>query len=463
LLPPPGKKQSQAISWRAFFDVENGTFFLKGRNKSVAKRIEKNDPALVALSDLVLADDPTGIKRTSNIEKAILRLVEGGCIKDSAAAKNEARNKLQRVATMLDTDVLFHEIETSHLASSDAGEIEVAIDIFRRLNSGGMRLSAGDVAAAQLAQETTASILGPMRDFARGKLCVALGLNFVFLTRALAIIRCGMARFSKLPKNWATGAPAIDDSWELTRKSLDTAIAIALGAGWTDRRWLPSTNALLPVAFFASLKGGCIPEQDREEAVRFLCLAAWAGAFSRSSETAIDHYVRHVQKVGSRSAAKVLTQAIPKAWYSKITPEDVIDESKTGTLMQIYLAYLISRSAKSWPSGQLLAEACKVTDGVGDLEVHHIFPRQFVEKVEAEFDVNTMANYAILSKGDNVTLGDEDPKAAYGALTIAQKKFAAEQFIPFGDADALLVEAYEAFIKYRAKAMAAALNKFIGL
>jgi len=464
LLPPPGKKQSQAISWRGFFDVETEQFFLKGRNKSVEKRIANNDPALVALSDVILTDDHTGIKKNSNIEEAVRRLVEGGCIKDTDAAKITVRSKLQRVASMLDVDVLCQEIETCKLATTDSDEIVVAIDIFRRLNSGGMRLSAGDVAAAQLAQETTSSILGPMRDFARGRLCVALGLNFVFLTRALAIIRCGMARFSKLPKNWATGAPAIDESWEATRKSLDAVIDLVLGMGWTDRRWLPSANALLPVAYFASLNGGRIAEEDKREAVRFLCLAAWTGAFSRSSETAIDHYVRHVQKAGPRSSAKVLTQAIPKSWISKVAQEDVLDESKTtGALMQIYLAYLISRGAKSWPSGQLLAEACKVTDGVGDIEVHHLFPRKFVEHVEADFDVNTIANYAILSKGDNLTLGDDDPRVAYGALSAQQKRFAAEQFIPFGDIDALLVDGYEAFTRQRAKAIAGALNKFFGL
>jgi hypothetical protein len=221
---------------------------------------------------------------------------------------------------------------------------------------------------------------------------------------------------------------------------------------------------LLPVAYFASLDGGRIAAEDKQESVRFLCLAAWAGAFSRASETAIDLYVRHVEKAGPHGTAKVLTQAIPKSWISRVTQEDVLDESKTsGALMQIYLAYLVSRGAKSWPSGRLLAEACKVLNGTVDIEVHHLFPRKFIEQVEADVDVNTVANYAILSKEDNLTLGDDDPMVAYGRLSVEQKKFAAEQFIPFNDIDALLVDGYEAFTKQRAKAIAAALNKFLGL
>lgn len=463
LLPPPGRRQNQAISWRGFFDVVNESFVLKGRKKSVEKRIEENDPALVALSDIILVDDQTGLKRVSNIEKAVLRLVEKKYIRTDAE-KNRARNKLLRAASMLDADVLCQEIETSKLTTVGPAEVEVAINIFQRLNSGGTKLSAGDIAAAQLAQETTSSILGPMRDFAREEVCIAQGLNFVFLTRALVAIRCATARFSKLPKSWATGAPAIEESWKLTRKSLGAAIDLALGMGWTTRRWLPSANALLPVAYFASLKGGRIAKEDEPEGARFLCLAAWTGAFSTSSETAIDRYVRHLQNAGQGSSAKVLTEAIPKSWLSRVGQDDLLDESKmTGAPMQIYLAYLVSRGAKSWPSGQLLADACKMTDGVGGPEVHHIFPRQFVEHVDADFDVNTMGNYAILSQGDNASLGDEDPKLAYGRLNVEQRRIAREQFIPFGDEDALLVEAYEAFINHRAKEMASALNEYMGL
>jgi len=464
LLPPPGRRQSQAMSWRGFFDVANETFVLKGRKKGVERRIEKNDPALVALSDVIHVDDQTGLRQTSNIEEAVIRLVEEDYIADTDAARNLVRSKLRRVALMLNVDVLCGEIETSKLATADSAEVEVAISIFQRLNSGGMNLSAGDVAAARLAQETTSSILGPMRDFAKERVCVALGLNFVFLTRALATIRCGTARFSSLPKSWATGSPAIEETWEATRKGLGAAIDLVLRMGWTNRRWLPSTNALLPVAYFASLKGGRIVKEDEREVKRFLCLAAWTGAFSGASETAIDHYLRHLQKAGPGSSAKVLTDAIPKSWLSKVGQEDVLDESKmTGTLTQIYLAYLVSRGAKSWLSGQPLADACKMADGVGGLDVHHIFPRKYVEHVEGDFDVNTMGNYAILSQGDNESLADEDPKVAYGRLSVDQRRFAREQFIPFGDDDAFLVDAYEAFINRRAREMASALNEFLGL
>jgi hypothetical protein len=109
-----------------------------------------------------------------------------------------------------------------------------------------------------------------------------MGLNFVFLTRALVTIRCGTARFSKLPKSWACGAPAIEESWEATRKGLRAALDVVQRFGWTSRRWLPSASALLPVAYFAFLKGGRIPRADEREVLRFLCLAAWTVSFRQA-------------------------------------------------------------------------------------------------------------------------------------------------------------------------------------
>jgi hypothetical protein len=234
--------------------------------------------------------------------------------------------------------------------------------------------------------------------------------------------------------------------------------------GWASRRWLASTSALLPVAYFAFQKGGSISKGDAPEVARFLCLAAWTGAFSKASETAIDQYLRRLTKAGPGRSAEVLTETILRARVRKVGQDDILAESKmTGTLMQIYLAYLVARRAESWPSRELLANASGIADGRNSLDVHHIFPRKFVERIEGNLDVNTMGNYAILTREDNALLGDEDPKVAYGKLTVDQKRSARKQFVPFGDEDALLPDAYEVFIKRRAREMAEALNEFLGL
>jgi hypothetical protein len=321
------------MSWRGFFNIHAGPgeqpFILKGHKKGIESRIESMDPSLIALSDLIQTDDQIGLQGTSKITEALRRLVEGHHLEDTDAAKDAARTKLRRVKAMLDADVPCQEIETSKLASNDADEVTVAIDIFGRLNSGGVTLSRADVEAARLAQETTSLILGPMRNYARRRESIALGLNFAFLTRALAMIRHGTARFSKLPNNWAAGPPDIEQSWAHTENVLDACIDVIRQTGWNSRRWLPSMSALLPVAYFAYKKGGQISNADRPEVVRFLCRAAWAGAFSKASETAIDYYLRPLAKMAKGTSAKILSAAIPKSGphkLRKISEDDVLFE-----------------------------------------------------------------------------------------------------------------------------------------
>ncbi|MGD1149012.1 MAG: DUF262 domain-containing protein [Thermoanaerobaculaceae bacterium] len=463
-LPPPGGGQRDAISWRAFFDVKTEVFVVKGRSARARKRLAAHDPSLVALSDLVSLRGFDVARVTGVTEEAVRRMVADGHITDNEAEKNTVRTRLARVARILDVDVLFQSIETGAPGSEGEDEVDQAITIFERLNRGGLTLSAADVAAARLSHEATEGILGPMRDFAREPACVALGINFGFLTRTLVTFRRGSAKVADLPRHWAAGPPPIEEDWNVVRRSLTAAIGVAQGAGWSARAWLPSINALIPVAYYAKLKGGSIPVADRAELVKYLCKAAWSGAFGGSAETAIDRYVHHLQKAGANCEASVLGAWVPKKHTPRITADDLLEEtSKAGPLMQTYLAYLVSKQARSWPSGQAIGEASRLGDGRRAIEVHPIFPRQVFERLGLGLDANAMANYAILTDADNRQLADEAPRAAYERLSPDQKRWPRQQFIPVQEPEILEPSAYDAFTRRRAREMAEALNAFLGL
>jgi hypothetical protein len=463
-LPPPGGGQRDAISWRAFFDIKTEAFIVKGRSARARRRIAAHDPGLVAMSDLVSLRGLDVARVTAVTEETVRRMVADGHITDNEAEKNMVRTRLARVARMLDVDVLCQSVETGTPGSEGEDEVDQAITIFERLNRGGLTLSAADVAAARLSHEATEGILGPMRDFARDPACVALGINFGFLTRTLVTFRRGSAKVADLPRHWVAGPPPIEQDWSVVRRSLAAAIGVAQGAGWSARAWLPSINALIPVAYYAKLKGGTILAADRTELVKYLCKAAWGGAFGGSAKTAIDRYVHHLQNAGANCESSGLGAWVPKKHTPRITVDDILEEtSKVGPLMQTYLAYLVSRQARSWPSGQALGEASRQGEGRHALEVHSIFPRQVFERLGLGHDANAMANYAILTDADNGVLADEVPKTAYERLGPEQKRWASHQFIPVRELELLDASAFDAFARRRAKEMAGALNEFLGL
>jgi hypothetical protein len=191
------------FSQRAFFDLENETFYLGAMKRTIAKRIEAGDALIVPLSDIV-ACSPDDTAYLRSIERIIQALKDQGKL-GKGAQTDDYRTRLQRVATMLGRDAGY-EVFTDD-------QEEHAFELFSRLNKGGTSLSTGDVAgASRLASQTTRKIVEPMRAVVAEKEMRALGVNFVFLLRTLVTVHRHSCRFSKLPNSWAADTGEIEAS-----------------------------------------------------------------------------------------------------------------------------------------------------------------------------------------------------------------------------------------------------------
>lgn len=447
------------LGTRAFFDVENERFFLGLMKKTLQRRIEADDPSLVPLSEIISYAEGEADPH-QNVERLIERLLERRKLAAGGAKAVEFRRRLHRVAGMLNVAALCEEFKDEHEDN--------AIELFARLNKGGTSLSAGDVEAARLSQEATYHIVGPMRDFVQEPALRGLGLNFVFVTRALVTIHRGNSSFASLPKSWASNAGDVMESWRRTERGLRLACDLVReDLGWTTRRWLPSVNALIPVAYLLKDYKGEVSRREREQLKRFLLLSGFRGLFRGSVEATINTFINPLRDgpPGGKNRAAMLVKKIPQNRLYKIKPEDVKGTSGMySPLMQVYLAYLIERGAGSWPSGRPIREIVR-RDVTGDLlAVHHIFPKKFMQQFDVAVEkMNTVANYAILAQADNAELGDRDPSAAHRALSPEQREVAAEQLF-FQASDGLLnYKAYDEFIDMRARELAERLNEFLGL
>lgn len=445
---------------RAFFDVEKDRFFLGNSNKTVKKRIAASDPSLVPLSDLVAGQDDDSKALQTTIQRVIDGLREWKRLDGTSDTEIQYRTRLQAAATILHQDALCDEFHNDH--------IEAAIEVFSRLNKGGTTLSAGDVEAARLSQEATAHIVDPMRSFVQDPDVMALGFNFSFVTRALVTIHRGSSRFVNLPRNWAASAEELDASWSATRKGLQYAAKLVREElGWTTRRWLPSANALIPVAYLFKNHTRRPSKKERELLKRYLLLTGLRGLFRGSVETSINTFVNPIKTAhaNTKNRALLLVNRIPQNRLFKIKPEDI--RSTTGMyspFMQIYLSYLISKNAKSWPSGRSIREVALGLIPGDPLAVHHIFPREFMMELGLPPEqFNTMANYAILAQSDNAELADDPPAEAYAKLSSQERNMASVQlFFRISD-DLLDPQAYDEFLDLRAKKLANALNSFLEL
>ena len=435
--------ESSNMETRAFFDVERCCFFLGGSNKTVKKRIASADPGIIPLSDLIpdRREFDQGVLQAT-IQRVIGGLKERGRLNGSSDKETEYRTRLFRAATMLHQDALCEEFHDDH--------VENAIELFARLNKGGTTLKSGDVEAARLSQKETEHIVNPMRGFVQSPSLLALGLNFVFVTRSLVTVHRGTSSFTKLPRNWAGGPDEIVESWKTAQKGLHYVVKFVRDEmGWATRRWLPSANALIPIVYLFKLQAKSPSREERDAIKRYLLITGLRGLFRGSVETSINKFVNLLKKTNKnkKNKALLLLKRIPKNQRYKIKAEDIKSTSGMySPLMQIYLAYLVSKNARSWPSGYSIREAARGEIQGDPISVHHIFPKKFMALLDFPLEkLNTMANYAILTQSDNATLSDQDPATAYGSLSSQERGWASLQLFFKAFDDLLDPQEYEEF------------------
>ena len=459
-------KLGDNLATRAFFDIRKSVFVMGKRTKTIEKRIALDDPTLIELSRLIPKADGSLIEREKEREKTFQeildKLTDKGVIKDTADAKAEYRHKLNTVATMLDKDAPCEDFKTGDTDD----DLDNAIELFKRLNKGGKTLSRGDAEAASLTHRATAVIVPKMRQFVQSDYQRRLGLNFVFATRALITVHRDSSSFSKLPKNWAMSGKDITESWKGTERGLGQVIEFVRGElGWTSRRWLPSANALIPLVYLLRDRQNGFLSNEAMDVRRYLFITGVRGLFRGSVESTINSYVSVVRKAAGKAQrrASLIAKRIPKDRQRRIKAEDILHERGLySPLMQVYLAYLVSKDARTWYEEAPLLEVAK-RDINDPLAVHHIFPRELLrDRVEPD-RINCMANYAILSQADNAKIGKEDPQTVYEQLSGKAKNYADEQLFYIFIEKRVWVEAYDAFLTKRAEILAERLNDFIKL
>jgi hypothetical protein len=449
-----------SLDGRAFFDLENEQFYLGKMRKTIDKRIAAEDPLIVPLSDIV----PNSRDSEANLQKSIERIIQN--LKEQSKLgkgnRNEVsyRERLQKLAILFKRRALCEEFPDE--------EEEHAFELFSRLNKGGTSLSAGDVEAARLASAATKKIVEPMRAVAMEREMRVLGINFIFLLRCLVTVHRGNCSFSKLPRSWADDTGEVEASWRSTEKAVRAAVQLVRSElGWTTRRWLPSTNALIPVVYLLAKNGKTsLKANDLEYVRRYLLISGLRSLFRGATETAVNSFVNAIRNTKGEFSrhCRALFERIPKNRLYKIRNDEV--RNATGLYspqMQTYLAYLYAQGARSWPSGRSLKDILHEGLPSDPLAVHHIFPKKFMQDMDFPVDrLNTTANYAILSQADNSELGERDPFDVWRTLKQNQKECASKQLFFVAKDDYLKRDAYEDFVDFRAGKIADALNGFLG-
>ena len=347
------------------------------------------------------------------------------------------------------------ELHVEEVTGADKS-VEVVVDIFNRVNSGGTKLSHGDLALAKICgswpegREHMQSVLKHWEES-------GYYFSLDWLLRNMNAIITGEARFVYLHD---TTTSSIKDGLARAEKSVDYALNLIAGRlGLDHDRVLFGRYALPVMSRYIDQRGGHL--EDATERDRLLCWyfqsAMW-GRFSGSTESTLD---ADFEAITDREHGTDRLFEQLRLWHGSLRVEPAHFRGWSLGARFYPVLYALTRVGEAMDWGTGLALKSSLLGKMSALEVHHIFPKSLLYKKEFKRpQVNAVANFCFLTKDTNLQIGARSPSEYFAEVEQKHPGALASQWIPM-DRELWKTENYLQFLEERQRLLAKAANEFI--
>jgi len=358
--------------------------------------------------------------------------------------------RLARLNGVLDRD--FHEEKIT----GEDKTVDVVVDIFNRVNSGGTKLSKGDLALAKkCAQwpEARAAMRSHLERWQKDGFTFSLD----WLLRNTTAVATGRAEFASLDDVGVDDfKQALEDSAKYASLFLDV---VAGRLGLDHDRVLMGRGGFPAVSRLLHLAGGHFASSAESDRALFWYVhsSLW-GRFAGSTETVLNQDYENV----ARSGVDGLITSLER-WRGGNLTIDGQDFEGFGRGSRFYpLLYLLTRvyGARDFASGLPLRSF--MLGYLTSLQVHHIFPKAVLYAAGyPRSQVNAVANFCFLTQDTNLAVGKRRPADYFAEAEARNPGVLASQWIP-DDPALWQVERYADFLAARRDLLAGAANAFLG-
>jgi hypothetical protein len=331
--------------------------------------------------------------------------------------------------------------------------LDIVVDIFNRVNSGGTKLSKGDLALAKICAEWPEA-----RDSMKAKLRDWTGAGYHFnldwLLRSVNTILTGEAKFSYLHDK---GALDIQDGLKRASKHIDTSLNLIAGRLGLDHDQVFFGRFGVPVMVrYMDKKQGVLGTRERDKLLFWFAQAGMWGRFSGSTETFIDQDLAALE--GPDGGLDTLLERL-RLWHGglRIEPGHFTGWSLGARFYPVL--YMLTRmgEARDWGTG--LPLKASLLGKMSRLEVHHIFPKAQLYKLgHKRAEVNALANFCFLTKDTNLDISDSVPEKYFEDVELEHPGALASQWIPT-DPALWKIDRYIDFLEARKALLAAEANR----
>lgn len=360
-------------------------------------------------------------------------------------------DRLSRLLNITEIDLYVEEV------SGADKSIEVVVDIFNRVNSGGTKLSKGDLALAKICSEWPEA-----RDIMKAELkkWEQAGLNFTldWLLRSVNTILTGEAKFQYLHEKNST---EVQDGVKHATDHINTCLNYIGGRLGLDHDQVFFGRFAVPVMvrYLDQRKSYGLPSsldnKERDKLLFWYLQAAMWGRFSGSTESVIDKDLEALE--GPEGGLDKLLEQL-RLWHGSLS---VQPDHFTGWSLgaRFYpVLYLLTRMGEAQDWGTGLPLKASLLGKMNRLEVHHIFPKaQLYKHGYKRTQVNALANFCFLTKDTNINISDTLPEIYFPKIEEAHPGALASQWIP-QDPKLWSISRFPDFLEARKELLAAELN-----
>lgn len=398
-----------------------------------------------------MKDDPLWIDVTELMKGGNAGL--GGFVTSLSADPEHAVNvgdyvaRLSRLLAVLEIELHIEEVSGSDKT------LDVVVDIFNRVNSGGTKLSKGDLALAKICADWPEA-----RDQMKGKLAEWAAADYQFnldwLLRSVNTIVTGEAKFQYLHEK---SAEEIQDGLKRACKHIDNTLNMIGGRLGLDHDRVFFGRFAVPVIVrYLDQHKGSLDEKERDKILFWFVQAGMWGRFSGSTETYIDQDLEALQ--GDDGGLDRLLEKL-RLWHGgmRVEPGHFSGWGKGARFYPVL--YLLTRmgEARDWGTG--LPLKASLLGKMSSLEMHHIFPKaQLYRRKLSKTEANALANFCFLTKDTNLAISDRLPEEYFPEIEAAHPGALASQWIP-KDPELWKVENYAEFLTAREQLLAEEANR----
>ncbi len=359
-------------------------------------------------------------------------------------------NRLNAIWSIHDIELHVEEV------TGDDKTVDVVVDIFNRVNSGGTKLSKGDLALAQICASWPNAREEMKKRLDRWK---ESGFNFKleWLLRNVNAIVTGESLFSALKD---IDANAFRDGLNQATVSIDKILTLISGRlGLDHDRVLGSRYSFPLLARYITNRGGRLDDYRERDKLLFWYIHTFLwGRYAGSTESVLAQDLNIIND-GDDCLDRLIGRLRQERGDLRLQPDDFKGWSKGARFYP--LMYMLTRvcKAKDLETGVELTEY--ILGKLSSLQVHHIFPKRLLyKKGYSKSDINAIANFTFLTQEANLIVRDRDPQEYLPAFEDKHPGVLASHWIP-RDPELLKTENYIDFLIARRELLAKAANEFL--